>query len=162
MDFLYDTHVWYLISFIMFAGIVYKFGKPVLLDFIDARIEAIREEIQKAENLRVEAQELLAQYQRKHRDAVKEAEGIIANAQKHAEEIRRKAEADLDETLARREKQLQDRLERLKANAIDDIQRHTASLAIEATAEIIAEKLDKAANQSLVEQSIANVSQKLH
>lgn len=157
-----DTHVWYAISFFAFAFIVYKFGKPAILKYLDDQIQAVREELKTAEGLRIEAQDLLAQYQRKHRDAVEEAQIIIKNAQNHAEEITRKAEADLDEAMARREKQLQERLTRMKEAAIGEIQTYTANLAIEATAEIIAEKLDKKTNETLVESSISNIGQKLH
>ncbi len=162
MSLLLDTNFWYAVSFVMFAFVVLKFGKPVVLKYLDDQIQAVREELKTAESLRIEAQDLLAQYQRKHRDAVEEAQIIIKNAQNHVEEITRKAEADLDETMARREKQLQERLARLKETAIAEIQNYTANLAIEATAEIIAEKLDKKTNETLVEGSIQDIGRKLH
>ena len=162
MDFLLDTNVWYLVSFLMFAGIIWKYGKPALLNYIDNRIAAIREEIETAESLRTEAHELLAQYKRKHRDAVQEADEIIKNAKKSAKEIKAKATAELEETIARREKQLEERIARMETAAVEEIKTHTANLAIEATAEIISDKLDKKANQALVGQSIEAIGQKLH
>ena len=160
MAFLEDTNLWYFVSFAMFAFVIGKYGWPFLIQYIDNRIEAIRQEIAKAESLHTEAQELLAQYQRKHRDAVQEADAIIKNAEKHAEEIKAAAEAEIEETIARRETQLQERVARMEASAIDEIRAHTANLAIDATAEIIAEKLDKKANQNLVEHSIKAIGQK--
>lgn len=162
MDFLYDTNVWYAVSFAMFAVIIWKYGKPAFLNYIDGRIASIREEIETAESLRTEAHELLAQYQRKHRDAVQEAEDIIQNAKDHAKEIKAQAKADIEETIARREKQLEERIARMEASAVEEIKTHTANLAIEATAEIIADKLDKKANQALVDLSIKEIGQKLH
>jgi len=161
MDFLLDTNFWYLVSFLIFFSVVWKFGKPALLNYIDNRITAIREEIHTAEGLRTEAHELLAQYQRKHRDAVEEANAIIKNAEKHAADIKAQAEADIEETLDRREKQLEERIARMEANAIQEIQTHTANLAIEATAEIIASKLDKKANQNLVDASIKAIGKNI-
>lgn len=162
MDFLLDTNIWYVVSFLMFFAVVWKYGRPLLLKFLDNRIEAIREEIQKAETLKTEAQELLAQYQRKQRDAVQEADAIIKNAKKSAAELQKQAEADLEETIARREKQLQERLTRMEQDAIAEIKEHTASIAIEATAEIIADKLDKKTNEALVEGAIGNISTAIH
>ena len=107
MDFLYDTNFWYLVSFLFFFTIIWKYGKPALLNYIDKRIASIREEIETAESLRTEAHELLAQYQRKHRDAVQEAEEIIKTAKKSAKEIKAKAEAEIEETLTRRGAQLE-------------------------------------------------------
>ena len=129
MDFLIDTNFWYAVSFVMFAAVVWKFGWPLLIGYLDNRILEIREEIDAAESLRTEAHELLAQYQRKHRDTVQEAEEIIANAHKHADEIRAQAEEDIEEVIARREKQLEERIARMEANAIEEIKTHTANLA---------------------------------
>lgn len=162
MHILNDPTIWLLFSFLIFAGILWNFGKSALLSMLDARIKIIREELNAAENLRVEAQEMLAQYQRKHRDAVREAEKIIATAEKQAEDIRKKAEADLDETIARREKQLKERLERLQQNARDEIRQYAANLALEATAQIIAKNVDSRTNAELVDQSIRNIGKNLH
>lgn len=162
MDFLLDTYFWYLVSFLMFFVIIWKYGKPALLNYIDNRIASIREEIETAESLRTEAHELLAQYQRKHRDAVQEAEEIIKTAKKSAKDLKASAEAEIEETISRREAQLEERIARMEVAAIEDIKTHTANLAIEATAEIIADKLDKKANQALVDQSIQAIGQKLH
>lgn len=163
MDYFLDpAKLWYLLSFAVFLAIILKYGWPVLIAFLDQRIEAIRSEIETAETLRIEAQELLAQYQRKHRDAMQEAEAIVENAKKSAIEIRKLAEIELDEVVARRENQLQERLRRMEVSAIEEIKAQTASLAIEATAEIIAAKLDKKTNETLVEQSAANISHNIH
>lgn len=162
MELLTDSSIWLLASFLIFAFLVFKYGKGVFLKILDDRIAQVREEIETAETLRVEAQELLAQYQRKHRDAVKEAELIITNAERHASEIRTMAQAELKETMQRREKQLKERLARMEASAIEEIQAYAANLAIDATAEIIAGKLDKKTNETLVEKSIKDIGQNIH
>lgn len=153
-----DTNVWLGASFLIFLFIVWKMGKDAFLRMVDAKIEKIRSEIATAESLRIESQELLAQYERKHRDAVQEAETIIKNAQKSAQQIKAQAEKDLDETMARREKQLAERLERMQQNAIAEIQQHAANLAIQATKEIIIDNMDKKVSEKLIDQSIKDVS----
>ena len=162
MIMLQDPHFWLILSFVLFLVIVWKAGKDKFIAMLDARIITIREELKTAENLRIEAQEMLAQYQRKHRDAVKDSERIIANAEKQAAEIKRQAEKELDETIVLREKQLAERLNRLKQNAKDEIREYAANLAIAATAEIIADKLDKKANDKLVAQAIQDVGKSFH
>lgn len=161
MELLQDTHVWFLISFLAFVAIAWKFGKNAVLAMLDGRIEDIRKEIETAESLRIESQEMLAQYQRKHKDAVQHADEIISNAQKQANEIKKKAEADLVETMARREKQLQERLKRMEQSAIEDIRQYAANLSVTATAELIAQSLDKKANENLVDVSIKDISARL-
>lgn len=162
MELLHDEHTWLLASFLVFLAIVWKVGRPAILAQLDSRITLIKKEIETAENLRVEAQELLAQYQRKHRDALLESERIIATARQHAEEIRVKAESDLEETMERREKQLKERLHRMELAAIDEVRAYAADLAIKATTEIIVKKLDKKANETLVDQAIKDMSSNIH
>ena len=157
MNLLLDAHTWVAVSFVVFFGILMKYGKGALLGMLDKRIQEIKDEIKNAEALRIEAQELLAQYQRKHRDAMQESKKIIDNAQKQAEKIREQAEADLSESMERREKQLKERLQRMEQSAINEIQKYAADLAIQATAEIIASKLDKTANDRLVDNAIRDV-----
>lgn len=161
-----DSHagsgLWYLISFLGFAFIVYKFGFPILIGMLDKRIEEIREELKNAENLRIEAQEMLAQYQRKHKDAVKDADAIVENAKAQAKDMQKTAEKELDEVIARREKQLEERIDRMKQNAREEILEYASSLAIAATTEIIADQLDKKSNEKLVDAAIKDISKNIH
>lgn len=161
MELFQDTGIWVLISFLVFCAVMWRFAKDKFCALLDGRIETIRKEIDAAESLRVEAQELLAQYQRKQRDAAKEAEQIIETARAHAEEARKEAEKDLEKTMARREQQLQERLNRMQEKATQDIQAYAAQIAVQATREIIAEKMDDKNSARLIEQSIRNISDSL-
>ena len=158
----HDTAIWVTFSFILFALVAYRLGRKSVTQALNNKIEAIRKEIQTAESLRVEAQELLAQYQRKQRDAEKESEEIIQNAKKHAQKIQKAAEAEMAETMERREGQLSERLRRIEANAIAQIQGHAAELAAAATKEIIITTLDEKIAQGLAEESIKTVSKQLN
>ncbi len=161
MELFQDTGIWVLFSFLVFVGIVWKFGKDKIVGMLDKRIEQIRKEIETAESLRIEAQELLAQYQRKQRDAAKEAAEIVETAKTHAAEILKQAEKELDETAKRREQQLEERLKRMEQNAMLEIRAYAAELAVKATSEIIAKQMDKKTNENLVDQSIKDIPKRL-
>lgn len=161
-ELLADGYTWYTFSFIIFAAIVMKVASPIVSKTLDTRIEGIKKDLEEAENLRVEAQEMLAQFQRKHRDAVQESKKIIDNAQENAKQFRLQAEADLDEIMQRREQQLESRLQRMEQNAINEIQAYAADLAMNAATQIIIDKLDKKTNSKLVEQSITNIDNNIH
>ncbi|MBU0799917.1 MAG: hypothetical protein KKA05_02840 [Alphaproteobacteria bacterium] len=161
MDFLADTNSWVLISFLIFFAGFMRYGKKALLDKLDTRIEEIKKEIETAESLRIEAQELLAQYQRKQRDAAKEAETIVAHARDSAAQIRAEAEAAMTETLKRREEQMNDRLKRVEEKALSDIRAYAAELAVRATREIIVTEMDESMNSGMVDKSIKAVAGKL-
>lgn len=155
--FLHDPTVWVLFSFLIFAAGVWRFGRKAILSMLDARIDAIRDELRTAENLRIEAQELLAQYQRKFRDAAKEADAIVAEARAHASKIRAKTEGDLAETIRRKETQLATRLKQIEEAEIRKVRIHAARLAIEATERMLREKIDEKANAGIVDASLEDV-----
>ena len=161
-ELLQDTHVWFVFSFVIFVGILLKYGMPALNGMFDARIKQIKTDLETAENLRVEAQEMLAQYQRKHRDAVQESEKIIQQSKENAEAFRVTAEAELNEIMKRREQQLEERLKRMEVNAINQIQSYAADLAMNAAKQIIIEKLDKKTDAKLVGDSISNIQNNIH
>ena len=161
MELFQDTNTWVLISFIIFAVVAYKLGRKSVLTALDSKIERIKYEIDTAENLRVEAQELLAQYRRKQREADSEAKKIIKTATDHAKKIQKKAEADLDESVERREKWLAQRLQRMEEDAISELKAKAAELAVEATHEILLERLDKKTHAKFVDETINSLPVKI-
>ena len=154
----HDTNVWVLFSFIIFAIILIKAANGAISNIVDSRILKIKKELEEAENLHTEAQELLAQYQRKHANAVKEAEEILANAEVYATKIRKQAKKEIKENLERREDQLIDRIDRMKQNAITEVQEHAAHIAIEATREIIVNDFDKKLDKAIVDETIKTIN----
>lgn len=157
-----DTNFWYVLSFIIFSALILKLGMPALNVLLDVRIAQIKSDLEEAENLRVEAQEMLAQYQRKHRDAVKESEGILEKAKENAAKFKESAEAELEEVIKRREAQLEDRLMRMQQNAINEIQSYAADLAMNAAQQIIVDNLDKKTNATLVDDAIKDIETNIH
>lgn len=153
-DLLQNTTVWVTISFILFVVFVFKQAKNSITQALDKGINEIKADIENAENLRVEAQELLAQYQRKQKDAQKDAKEIVDIAKKQAEENLRNTMNETDEIITLREEQLKERLQRIEEKAVSDIRSQITEVATTATLEIIANKLGKAENEKLVDQTI--------
>lgn len=162
IDLTHDTSAWVAISFAGFAAIIWWKARGAITGMMDERIDAIRREIETAENLRAEAQKLLNEYERKQIAALKEAETAVENARQQAEKIRTQAERELNETIQFREKQVADRIARMKQLAIEDIQRYAAELSIKASAEIIQSKTDAPVRDRLIEQSIGALPKNIH
>ncbi len=163
MDLLaHDTSIWIAISFLVFVFVAFKLGRKSVLGALDGQIAEVKSEIENAERLRVEAQELLAQYQRKQRDAEKEASDMLDRAKDQAKQIQKTAETDLKEVMARREVQLADRLKRIEENAIAEIQNHAAELAVAATTEMIVKSLDEKSNNKMNEDTIQSLPKHLN
>lgn len=153
---------WEALAFIVFIGIVLRFGYRRVVDMLDARSEKIKTELDEARVLREDAQTLLANYQRKQRDAEKEAQRIVEQAKEEAEHLRVHAEADLMETLARREQAALDKIARAEAQALQDVRDNAIDAAVVAAHALIAGNLDDAKSAALIDEAIAGLATKLH
>lgn len=158
----HDPTVWVALSFVIFVALAFKFGRASVLKSLDTRIESVRNDLATAEQLKAEAQALLAEYQRKQLDASKEAEQLIENARDNATRLQKQAEEDFTATMNRREGMMKERIQRMEETAMDDIRRYAAELAISATTQIIAEKMDDKSAQKLADTSIRNLADNLN
>jgi len=161
-ELLHDTNFWVAVSFVIFMIVAWKFGKDTAMNGLDSNIDAIKTELNQAEQIRVDAQELLAEYQRKHKDAMSEADRIIADAKKHAEDIREKAESDMERANARRETQLDEKLNRLEQQATQDIQSYTAQIAVNAARDLLKDKIDDKTDKTIIANVATDISKSIN
>jgi len=159
---LHNPTFWVGVAFVIFVLAVFKPGKRILTQALDGKIAKIREEVEEAQRLREEAQAMLASYQRRQREAIQEAEQIIAHAREEADRVRAKAEADLDDAIKRREQQAADKIAQAEASAIEEIREKAVDMAIEATARLLEEKMAGKAGDQAVADAIKDIPNKLH
>ncbi|HEX3500508.1 MAG TPA: F0F1 ATP synthase subunit B [Stellaceae bacterium] len=161
-ELLRDPEFWVLVAFvIVIVGGFIKVG-PSIGKALDDRAERIKAELDEAQRLREDAQKTLAEYQRKQRDALKEAEAIIAHAKSEAERIGQQAAQDLEAALERRTRQAEEKIAQEEAKALADVRNTAVDVAIAAARQIIAEQLDAKAGGVLIDQAIAALPQQLH
>lgn len=158
----HNTTLWVAFSFLIFVAVAVKFAGKAVIGGLDKKIAEIKAEIETAQRLKQEAQDMLADFQNKQRDAEKNALDIIEQAKASALAVQKQAEYELNETMERREAQLADRLQRIEEKAIADIQNHAADLAMKATREIVEKTLDDKAGSKLVDQTISSVAKYLN
>lgn len=159
-----DPTFWVAIAFIIFVALAIK---PLgvhrqMFAALDKRGQRIGKEIEEAEALREEAQKLLADYKRKQRDAVKEAEEIVAHAKAEAGRLREQAQKDLEASLQRREQAAMEKIAQAEAQALQEIRNQAVDVALAATARLISDNLDQAKSASLVDEAIGDLSGKLN
>jgi F-type H+-transporting ATPase subunit b len=162
MTFLADPTFWVMISLLLFAALVYQPIAKALPKALDSRADKIRAEIEEAEKLRAEAQDLLAQYQRKQREVAGEAETIVRHAREEANRMAEEGKARLEAALKRREKAALERIRRAEEQARAVIRARAVDLAIEATRKLLAERLTDAKSDALVEAAIKDLPKRLH
>ena len=154
---------WVAVSFVGFLAILVYYKIPALVaKALDDRAAAIRKELDEARRLREEAQSLLNDYQKKHRNAGREAEAITEQARRDAEAYAKETRAALAETLERRTRQAEEKIARAEAQAVDDVRAAAVDTALAAAERILREKAAGAAGAALVDEGIRNLKGRLN
>lgn len=153
-----EAYQWVGLAMLVFIGILVWKGVPKLITGgLDAKIAAIREQLEEAKKLRAEAEALRAEYAAKIAGAEKDAAAMLDHAQAEAETIVKKAEADSVAMIARRERMAQDKIGAAERAAVDELRARAAVSAAEAARGLIAKKHDAAADKDLVDKAIAAI-----
>jgi len=160
---LQDPAFWVLIAFAIVLVVFARAGlHKMIASGLDKRAQNIADEINEARKLREEAQELLAQYQRRQREAEAEAAAIIDQAKTDAKHMAAEAREKINEQIARRTKAMEEKIARAEAQAISEVRGATADLAIETARQIIRERMDRGAQSAYVDKAIAELRDKLN
>lgn len=113
-----DATFWALIALVIFLALMVYLKVPgVVGKSLDGRAERIRDELEEARRLREEAQSLLAEYQRKRKEAEKEAGEIVAAAQREAHAIIEETKQKTEEYVARRNKLAEQKIAQAETEA---------------------------------------------
>jgi F-type H+-transporting ATPase subunit b len=158
-----DPTFWVAVAFVIFLLIAFFFKvHKALLAALDGRIERVRHELDEAQSLREEAQKTLAESKRKQRDALSEAEKIIEHAKEEAGRLRQTAEQDLEQSLARRAQQAEEKIAQAEATALKEVRDRAIDVALAATARLLQDKVDDSRAESIIDDSISELSSKLN
>ena len=161
-ELLYSPTFWVAVAFVIFVGLTYKPLSKALTGGLDKRSDQIRQELEEAAQLREEAQKALAEYKRLQGEAVREAEELIAHTKLEATRLRDQAEKDMEAALKRREQAAVEKIARAEVQALDEVRSAAVDIAIAATGKLLVEKLDPARAEAVIDQSIAELRDKLH
>ena len=154
---------WVAAAFVAFIALLFYYGVPGLLTkALDARADAIRNELEEARRLREEAQNLLADYQRKAREAEEEAKAIIDLARKESELFAAESRQSLQESVARRTRQAEEKIARAEVQALDEVRAAAVDAAMAAAERVLRAKLTGNQADQLVDQSIQDLRGKLN
>ncbi|MCB1514451.1 MAG: F0F1 ATP synthase subunit B [Hyphomicrobiaceae bacterium] len=162
--FTYGTaEFWVLIAFLLFFAIVFYLKVPAqLAQSLDARADTIKKELDDARLLREEAQALLADYQKKSREAEEEAKAIVEQARREAESLATETQKQLADSVTRRTKMAEDKISRAEAQALAEVRGAAVDAALKAAEKILASKVSGAKSDELIKQSLADIKAKLN
>ena len=151
--------IWGTIAFVLFLALLWRAGVWRRLgQAMDERTRRIKTDLEKAEQARKEADQLLQRYREQLDKARAEAQRIIEEARQRAEEVRRdliaRAEADSQRIVenARREIQAE------RARAARELRREVGQLAVDVAERIVGASLDGDRQLALVDSYIEELS----
>jgi F-type H+-transporting ATPase subunit b len=158
-----DAEFWVAVAFVVFVGtLIYLGVHKKMVKFIDQRRDRIKAELDEARRLKEEAQALLAQYQRKQREAEQEAAGIIAGANAEAERMMAEAKAKMEEFVARRTRAAEAKIAQAEAQALADVRAAAAEAAVSAAGKILTQLVKGEVADRLIVKGIDDVKTKLN
>jgi F-type H+-transporting ATPase subunit b len=158
-----DASFWATVALAIFIAVIVYYRVPAMIArALDQRAERIRNELDTARRLREEAQQLLAEYQRKRKEAEKEAEGIISAARREASRIVEEARQRTEEYIARRQAMAEAKIAQAEREAVAEVRARAVDIAVEAAGEILSAKIDGKKKSELFVASLDRVKRNLN
>jgi F-type H+-transporting ATPase subunit b len=154
---------WVAVAFIAFVLILLYYKVPRLIaKSLDDRAESIRKELDEARRLREEAQNLLADYQARHRNVGDEAKAIVEQARHEADAFALESREALKGTLERRTRLAEEKIARAEAQAVDEVRAAAVEMAVTAAERILREKAQGPGGAALIDQGIRDLKGRLN
>ncbi|MBB5702249.1 F-type H+-transporting ATPase subunit b [Ochrobactrum daejeonense] len=158
-----DNTFWAFVGLIIFLAILVYLKVPAVVGrSLDERADRIKKELEEARTLREEAQQLLAEYHRKRKEAEKEAGDIVASAEREAKALLEDAKRATEEYVARRNKLAEQKIATAETDAINAVRASAVDLAVAAAGKIVAEKVDTKLAGNLFKDALTQVKSNLN
>jgi F-type H+-transporting ATPase subunit b len=151
-----DLAVWTAVVFLLVLAILWRFAWKPIASGLDKREQRIRDEIASAEKAHAEAQQLLADYQKRLAETGEEVRKMLEAARRESE---RQGQQIIAEARAAAEAEKQrglNEIQRATAGALKELADRSAALAVELAGQIVGARLDQASHAQLIERAVAD------
>jgi F-type H+-transporting ATPase subunit b len=151
-----DLALWTAVVFLLVLAILWRFAWKPIASGLDKREQRIHDEIASAEKAHADAQQLLADYQKRLAETGDEVRKMLEAARRESEhqgqqivaEARAAAEAEKQRGL--------NEIQRATAGALKELADRSAGLAVELAGQIVGARLDRASHAQLIERAVAD------
>jgi F-type H+-transporting ATPase subunit b len=163
MEFGFDETFFAFVALIIFLALIVYLKVPgMMAKSLDDRADQIRNDLAEAKRLREEAQHLLAEYQRKRKEAEAEAAHIVAAAEREAEMLTAEARKKTEEFVANRTALSEAKIKQAEEDAVKAVRSAAVDLAIAAAGTVIAKQADGKVQSQLFESAVGEVKSRLN
>lgn len=142
---------------LVFLKVPGKMGKA-----LDDRAGKIEAELAEAKRLREEAQQLLAEYQKKRKEAEAEAAGIVAAAEREAAALTAEARQKTEEFVTRRNALTEQKIKQAETEAVNAVRAAAVDLAVAAAEKVLAGRSDANVQSDLFRNALGEVQSRLN
>lgn len=157
-----DAHFWVGVAFVIFVLILLRVGVHKLAwNALGESGRKIQAQLDEAEAVRREAQELLAQVKSQKAAAEQQAADMLAAAAEEAKRLQAEAQVKLAEQIERRGQMAERKIAQAEAQAAADVRAAAAELAAQITEQVLVSRLAGAKTDPLVDQAISQLGSKL-
>lgn len=157
-----DATFWVAVSFFIFFGclIYLKVPQKINNSLID-QINKMRKELDEAEKLKVEAKNLLSNYENKIDKSKKEVLEIINLAKKDSEKTILEKTEKFHQTMESKKKNAEQKIVQMRENALRDIKNISVKISMEAVEHLIKNSIDKNKLEKLYTKSLEQAKNSL-
>ena len=152
---------WSVISFGLLLLLMKRYALPPILEMLEEREKKIRDNLDRAEQAKQEAEQLLAQYQAKLKSVHEEARALLEMARKQAQDQLDENGLRVKQETQRMLAEARSEIERQQREALQAVQRMAVDLSLLAAEKILARNLTDADHHRLVEEAVQEISQQV-
>ncbi len=152
---------WSLISFGILFYLLKKFAFPPILNALEEREKKIRGDIEDAERIKKEAQEIKKELEETLQAAHGKAEMIVQLANEEAKKLQAKNLRETEAKVRQIQKDAEQEIQSSRNKLLQEIRSYAATLTVASTEKFLKKVLDDADKKRLVAESIEQVIEEL-
>ena len=139
-----DATFWVAVSFFIFFGVLIYLKVPQKIsNSLTDQINEMKKELDEAEKLKIEAKNLLSNYENKIDKSKKETREIINLAKKDSEKNILEKTKKFHQLIENKKKNAEQKIIQMKENALKDIKNISVKISMEAVEHLIKNSIDK-------------------
>ena len=139
-----DATFWVAVSFFIFFGVLIYLKVPQKIsNSLTDQINEMKKELDEAEKLKIEAKNLLSNYENKIDKSKKETQEIINLAKKDSEKTILEITKKFHQIIENKKKNAEQKIVQMKENALKDIKNISIKISMEAVEHLIKNSIDK-------------------
>ena len=150
-----DATFWVAVSFVIFIILLIYFKIPSKIKIsLNESIFLIMKQIEDAEKLRDEANNILSDSEKKLSNSKKEIQNMITEANKASEKLIIKTNSDFHKLMDNKKKDAERKIYQMKEQVKSDIKNASVKIAIESVSDLLKNSIDKSKLDKILKESV--------